>query len=105
MSAERLGLKGLKDEPLLLAVSKLPEVDPVLVTGDDAMPAEHGKLLGKLGLTVATVDGRRKPGWPPEEWKKETVHRWAHIIQLQEPGICRRYSVAGHDPWRERRRR
>jgi hypothetical protein len=104
MSTDRLGLKKLKDEPLLQALARLPETAPILVTTDDAMPGEHEKLLDKLGLTVATIDGRRKPGWPPEEWKRETIHRWAHVIQVQEPGTCRRYSPAGHDLWRERRR-
>jgi hypothetical protein len=104
MSADRLGLRGLNDELLLQAIARLDEDDPILVTNDDDMPGEHGRLLDKLGLTVATIDGRRKPGWPPEEWKKETVHRWAHPIQVQPPGTCRRYSVAAHDLWRRRRR-
>ena len=104
MSADRLGLKGLKDEPLLRAIAMLPEDDPVLITNDDDMPGEHEKLIEKLGLTVATIDGRRKPGWPPEEWKKEAIHRWVHVIQSQQSGTCRRYSVTGHDTWRKRRR-
>ena len=73
MSNERLGLAGLKDEPLLRAIAALSEVDPVLVTNDDGMPGEHEGLIAKLGLTIATVDGRRKPGWAAEEWKKEIV--------------------------------
>jgi hypothetical protein len=104
MSADRLGLKGLKDEPLLQAIGRLPETGPILVTNDDDMPGEHESLLDKLSLTVATVDGRRKAGWPPEEWKKETIHRWAHIVQRQEPATCRRYSPSGHDLWRRRLR-
>ena len=105
MSTDRLGIKGLKDEPLLQAIARLKERDPVLVTNDDDMPGEHEALLDKLGLTVATIDGRRKPGWPPEEWKKETVHRWVHVIQAQAPGTCRRYFVTGHDLWRRRLRK
>jgi hypothetical protein len=104
-SAAFLGVTGLKDEPLLQAIARSEYSDPVLVTADDDMPLEHGKLITKLGLTIATIDGRRKPGWPPEAWKKETVHRWAHVMQEQQSGTCRRYSPSGHATWTERRRR
>jgi hypothetical protein len=103
-SASFLGLTGLKDEPLLSAIAGLAEDNPVLITGDDDMPGEHGKLVAKLRLTIATIDGRRKPGWPAEPWKKETVHRWAHVMQSQASGTQRRYSVSGHVPWTSRRR-
>jgi hypothetical protein len=102
-SASLLGLTGLKDEDLLRAIGRLDESDPVLITGDDKMPSEHGKVIAKLGLTIATIDGRRKPNWPAEAWKKETVHRWAHVMQAQPAGTLRRYSVSGHVPWVSRR--
>lgn len=104
-SAVFLGITGLKDEPLLQSIASSHDPDPVLVTTDDDMPLEHGKLIAKLGLTIATIDGRRKPGWPSEVWKKETVHRWAHAMQEQQSGTCRRYSPSGHATWTERRRR
>lgn len=103
-SAAFLGLTGLKDEPLLQAVARLEEPDPVLVTNDDDMPGEHERLIAKLGLTIATVDGRRKPDWPTEAWKKETVHRWAHVMQGQQAGTQRRYSPSVHTTWTARRR-
>jgi hypothetical protein len=103
-SAAFLGLTGLKDEALLQAIARLEDPDPVLVTNDDDMPGEHGKLIAKLGLTIATIDGRRKPGWPPEAWKKETLHRWAHVMQAQQSGTQRRYSPSGHATWTPRRR-
>jgi hypothetical protein len=103
-SAALLGLTGLKDEPLLQAVARLVEPDPVLVTNDDDMPGEHERLIARLGLTIATVDGRRKPGWPAETWKKETIHRWAHVVQNQHAGTQRRYSPSRHATWTVRRR-
>jgi hypothetical protein len=96
---------GMKHEPLLRALAKLPEVEPVLVTGDDDMPGEHQGLVAQLEVTIATVDGRLGPGWGRQEWKKEIVHRWAHSMQLQTPGTIRRYSVAKHHAWRRRRGR
>ncbi len=99
-----LGFTGLKDEPLLQAVARLKEPNPVLVTNDDDMPGEHEPLIGKLGLTIATVDGRRKPGWPAEPWKRETIHRWAHVMQEQQAGTQRRYSPGAHTTWTARRR-
>jgi hypothetical protein len=104
-SADWLGMCGMKDEVLLRALAKLPEVEPVLVTGDDDMPGEHRDIVAQLKVTIATVDGRPGPGWGREEWKKEIVHRWAHSMQLQTAGTIRRYSVAQHHPWRRRRGR
>jgi hypothetical protein len=103
-STEWLGLLELKDEPLLRAISGLDDPDPVLVTGDDGMPGEHGGLIASLGLTIATIDGQRAEGWGREEWKKEIVHRWAHSMNIQQRGTCRRYSLTRHDVWRRRRR-
>lgn len=104
MSAERLGLAGFSDEPLLRALAALPEGPAlVLVTGDDAMPGEHGGLIARLGITVATVDGRRGAGWGREEWKKEIVHRWAHVMQQQADTTARRYGLMRHSLWRSRR--
>lgn len=103
MSNERLGLARFKDEPLLRAIATLPETEPVLVTNDDGMPGEHAGLITKLGLTIATVDGKRKAGWGREEWKKEIVHRWAHVMHAQAPGTQRRYGLSKHAPWTRRR--
>jgi hypothetical protein len=104
MSVERLGLLGKVDADVLRGIDALDD-DCVLITADDAMPAEHGPLLKTLGTTLATVDGRRTPGWGREEWKKEIVHRWAHAIHHQEHGTIRRYSVVSNRPWTRRRGR
>jgi hypothetical protein len=106
LSADWLGLSGLKDEPLLQALANLQEArDLVLVTADDAMPAEHAGLIQSLSITIATIDGQRPAEWPREEWKKEIVHRWAHAMQLQERATARRYSALRHGHWTPRRSR
>jgi hypothetical protein len=60
--------------------------DMVLVTADEGMPREHRALLRALRVTVAVVhaDG--------EAAKRETVHRWAHVMATQPAGSVRRYS-------------
>ena len=60
--------------------------DVVLVTADEAMPREHRALLREHRVTVAVVhaDG--------EAAKRETVHRWAHVMATQPRGSVRRYS-------------
>ncbi len=102
-SAEWLGLADELDQPLLRALASKPE-DLVLVTGDDDMPGEHGDLIAKLGITIATVDGRVDRSWGRAEWKRETIHRWAHVIHLQQEGTLERYSPSAHRPWTSRRR-
>lgn len=103
-SIDWLGLGSTIDPPLL---RKLHETHPecVLITGDDSMPGEHGELLKRLGLTVATVDGQRDPGWGQSDWKNETVHRWVHVMANQKPGTHRRYNPHRHNPWTFRRGR
>jgi hypothetical protein len=60
--------------------------DVVLVTADEGMPREHRALLREHRVPVAVVhaDG--------EAAKRETVHRWAHVMGTQPPGSVRRYS-------------
>ena len=60
--------------------------DVVLVTADEGMPREHRALLREHRVTLAVVhaDG--------EAAKRETVHRWAHVMATQPPGSIRRYS-------------
>jgi hypothetical protein len=111
---QEMGLKGTPDPELIRRVFGLFD-DPVLVTADDFMPAEHGAVLASEDATVATIkpwveaegyidewDGqsRRTQG----EWEEEIVHRWAHAMQTQRPGTVRRYGLAAHAPWRRPRR-
>lgn len=107
VSAAEIGVDRLEDPPLLRWLAETYGGEPfVLVTGDDAMPAEHGGLIRELGLTIATVDGRwSTSGLDHEAWKREIVHRWAHAMQAQPDGLVRRYSVHWYRPWTRRRSR
>jgi hypothetical protein len=58
----------------------------VLVTADEGMPREHAELLRRTRLTLAVVAARG------EAARRETVHRWAHVMAGQRPGTVRRYS-------------
>ena len=75
----------------------------VLVSGDDAMPDDHPEVLAELNVTLATVDPRRPKGIEEAAWRRDIVHRWAHAMQIQEPGTIRRYSAGRHNLLRPRR--
>lgn len=98
-------LHRLKDEPLLRTLVELFGATSgwVLVTGDDAMPDDHGDVLAELRVTLATIDPRRPAHTKEAEWRQDVIHRWAHAIALQEPGSIRRYTPFRHGIWRPRR--
>jgi hypothetical protein len=111
---EELGLKGAPDAELIQRVFVLFD-DPVLVTGDDFMPAEHAAALSAVNATVATIrswrasdalidewDGKQRR--TQDEWEQEVVHRWVHAMQTQRSGTVRRYGLAAHALWRRPRR-
>jgi hypothetical protein len=60
--------------------------DRVLVTAQEDLPREQAGALRRTRATIAIVhaDG--------EAAKRETVHRWAHVMAAQPPGTVRRYS-------------
>ncbi len=113
-SVQDLRLKSSLDPYVIRKVFGFYD-DPVLITGDNDMPAEHASVLAEVNATVAVV----KP-WSPEEgfvsrwegqdhrgedeWEHEVVQRWAHSIQGQVTGTVRRYSLSSHAPWRPPRR-
>lgn len=105
VATSELQLYGMKDEPLLQElVSRFGASSAwVLVTGDDAMPDDHGDVLTELRVTLATIDLRRPAATKELEWRKDVIHRWAHAMVAQEPGSIRRYSVHRHGLWRPRR--
>ncbi|CAN5500759.1 hypothetical protein BH23ACT9_BH23ACT9_32660 [soil metagenome] len=73
------------------------------MTGDDAMPDEHEDVIERLGVTVATVDGRwEHHGMEQEAYKREVVHRWAHRMAEQQDGEVRRYSPSSNRTWTRR---
>lgn len=97
-----LGMKGTLDPDLV------PELlrrfgDPVLITADDHMPADHADIIAQYQPTIATIEP------PPHDaeddsYEREVVHRWAHRMHEQESGTVIRYRLTRPLPWRERRR-
>src|SRR5581483_10788197 len=55
------------------------------------------------GLTVAVIDGDHGNDELQDAWKRDTVHRWAHAMQLQLPATVHRYSPLAHRRWTRRR--
>jgi hypothetical protein len=84
---------------------RMPEGDWVLVTADDAMPDDWADIIDWLKPTIATIDPRRLDEYDADEWGRDVVHRWAHIMQRQERHSVRRYALARHAPWKPIRRR
>lgn len=104
-SLQELKLLKLKDPELIPELAdQLQAEDWILVTGDDAMPGEHGELLRHHAVTVATVAPHDPDtsALTQEQHKRETVHRWAHRIAEQTPGTFRRYSPDRHRKWTPR---
>lgn len=106
VSAAELGLAEVTDPELLrrLASRHAGARDWVLVTGDDAMPAEHGQIIHDTRATIATIHPDYPAGLTEHAWRTDVVHRWAHKMQDQEPGTVRRYSIDRSEVWRPRRR-
>lgn len=75
-----------------------------LITGDDAMPAEHGEVIVDTGATIATIHAEHPADVLEHYWRVDVVQRWAHAIQDQRPATVRRYSLSGSQVWRPRRR-
>lgn len=97
--------QGLDDPALLPALHERLNVEWTLVTGDDAMPREHGEMLASLRITVATIDPRWEySGLEQEQYKREVVHRWAHRMAEQASSEIRRYSLLTHRVWTPLRR-
>lgn len=105
VSAQAMGWKDLKDPPLLRAAAEeFDGIDWVMVTSDDRMPLTHGPLVAELQITLATLDGRWERHTDDQEaYKRDVVHRWAHVMADQEAGHIRRYSPKGHRVWTPRR--
>lgn len=105
VSAQAMGWKNLKDPPLMHAAARhFGAADWVMVTSDDRMPLTHGPIVAELRITLATLDGRwERYSDDQEAYKRDVVHRWAHVMAEQEPGHVRRYSPSTHRLWTPRR--
>jgi hypothetical protein len=97
-------LTGTLDPDLIRLLGKRYGAEVVLVTANESMPVEHRAILQVAGLTVAVIDGEHSNDELQDSWKRETVHRWAHAMAIQEVGTIRRYSPTGHRRWARRRR-
>lgn len=111
VSCDEAGTRHLLDEPMLDKLAQ--RADPwVLVTGDDHMPEEHAAKVAEVGATIATVDGDVE-GWnqshgkalTQDQFRKETVQRWAHVIARQGPGEIRRYNPTTSAVWKPKVRK
>lgn len=98
------------DHELLARLARL-EDEWTLVTGDDRMPFAHADVVSKLKSTIATVDGEwekycrsRGLGLSQEQFKQETVHRWAHVMADQSEGEVHRYSPSRNRIWTPRQK-
>ncbi len=104
LGVPELGYRGLTDPELLHEIAK-DHPGAVLVTSDDHMPDEHGEILLEIGITLATIDGRRPAEYEhhQEKWEWEIVQRWAHKMAEQELGTWRRYG-SRVTQWKARKR-
>ena len=98
-----LGLRGSDDQPLLRKIHSLFP-DPVLITGDDHMPDDHAQLIEELGATIATIAPCAPQDPKEDQYEREIVHRWAHVMHTQPKGTRERYSLNGHTKWKTRKR-
>lgn len=94
---------GLKDPELFERLADRDN-DCVLITADDNMPADHGPLMARSGLTVAIIEHDRPAAYPLDQWEAELIHRWAHRIGAQPRATVLRYSARGAAAWRQRTR-
>ena len=70
------------------------------------MPEEWQSIIEELGSTLATIapyQGAYAALYESEDgWERDTVHRWAHVMQAQPRGTVHRYSPTAHRSWRPR---
>ncbi len=106
VSAAELGLADVKDPDLLRSLAERynGKREWVLVTGDDAMPAEHGSVIHETAATLATIHPEYPADLTQHAWQIDVVHRWAHAIQEQAAQTVRRYALNGSQVWRPRHR-
>ena len=98
--------RNLLDPEMLASLAAALDQPWALITYDDAMPNEHGDVISRLAVTVATIRPWNDvdTGLEQEEYKREVVHRWAHSMAEQAEGTVRRYGLTAHRPWTPRRR-
>ena len=103
-SVAALGLKGLKDGPLLHKLTELGR-PWVLLTADDELPRRWGAVIEETSATVAIIHPTYPGSHSESEWHHDVAHRWAHVLGGQEQGTVRRYSQHTHRRWTAKNRR
>ena len=98
------------DEELLRELAK-QTYEWVLVTADDRMPFEHYSAIAESVSTIATIDGewekcckKNDLQLNQQQFQRETIQRWAHILSEQSTGSIRRYSPVRNTEWTTRRK-
>src|SRR5690348_13927003 len=90
-SVSSLGLKGAIDSDLVAELARR-FADPVLITADDHMPADHAEVIAAHGLIIATIEPLAEDR-EDDSYEREVVHRWAHRMHEQESGTIVRYRL------------
>lgn len=91
-SNKELELLGKKDGALIKALSQSHE-PCVLVAWDNRMMKAHAAELQHFGLTVAVVDKKAdRGGLTDEQYYREVIHRWAHLMKRQAEGSVVKYN-------------
>lgn len=102
MALKNTDLAGTDDPVLIRTLGAW--TDTMLLTRDDNMPSEHEGDIASSQLTIAVVAPRTSDAFTEQSWEREIVHRWVHLMEIQEPGSIIRYTMNGRSPWRPRRR-
>ncbi len=96
-------VKGMKNTELLIALqARAP--DCVLITGDESLPIDHWNAIRQSSIAIAIIDREIQPGYSPDQWDADTVHRWLHKIEVQAIGEVRRYWPKDQSTWKPRKR-
>jgi hypothetical protein len=95
-------LTGSDDQVLINAIGSW--TDTILLTRDDNMPSEHEGAIASVQLTIAVVAPRASDEFTELSWEREIVHRWVHLMEVQEPSSIIRYTPNARSPWRPRKR-
>ncbi len=102
MALKNTQLAGSDDPDLIATVGSW--TDTMLLTRDDNMPLEHGGPIAEAQLTIAVIAPRISDEFTEQSWEREIVHRWVHLMEVQEPSSIVRYTPAGRSHWRPRMR-
>jgi hypothetical protein len=89
-----VGLDELKDGALFKALATSYE-PCVLVTFDNKMRHAHAAELAHFGITLAVINRKGLSGWDGSDvtYIRNAVHRWLHLIEIQNAATTVLYSA------------